>query len=521
MAVKAQCATVESSTFSCGAIMQLTIVTTCSGYGQYLNAWARSITTQTMRPHAVIIFTHGSDSAQGSAAATILTNVGFSNVRHEHCHETLDFGEARNRAVALAQTDWVMHFDADDTLLPNAIADFTALAPDADVISAGYVLSGNARLSTRDRCYQSADGIKALDLQSLASGISPFRKSFWVRSPYRTDMMGAWDTALWIGFARLGARFRATSRAVFHYNQHADSIFNQRRTILGWKRVRTAAQLKALRRQYFGAAIIVPRDLKPAADRERVWHRVRAHYETHHPQWPIAEGRTASGVWIKGAAIADAINKTNADVLIIADADCIVDPAALTASVNAVCLGAPWAMPHRDVYRADATMTARYCAEPATTLPILPDRHSVARDPYVGVDGGGIVVIRRVWYDAIGGIPLAFRGWGSEDRALAGLANNLLGPCVRGDADLLHLHHEPQNHGRQSAVNLQLLQILGQAAQRGKDALVGVAYSMPNPGIESLSKLTWRANVGTARPPVSPETLERMTARASQRRRAP
>ncbi len=491
----------------------LTIVTTCSGYGQYLPAWARSIMGQTVRPGAVIILTHGNDFSAGNLAAKMLTSIGLPNVQHEHSNDLFDFGEARNRAVSLTRTEWVMHLDADDTLLPYAVADFMALAPEADVISAGYVLTGAYRGSTRDRCYTSATGTQALNLQALASGVSPFRRSFWERSPYRTDMMGAWDTALWIGFARLGARFRATPRAVFHYNQHADSLFNQRRTVLGWKRVRTSAQLRALRREYHGAAIIVPRDLKPAEDRERVWRRVRAHYAAHHPDWPIVEGRCPTTTWVKGAAIADALDRTAADVLIIADADCLVEPSALTAAVNAVSAGAPWAMPHRLVYRADALMTARYCREPADPMPLLPDRHSVAREPYEGAPGGGIVVLRRVWYDAIGGIPHAFRGWGSEDRALAGLAETLLGPCVRGDADLLHLHHAPQAQGSQSAVNLQLLQILGHAALRGKDALVGVAYAMPNPGAGNLSKLTWRANVGTARPPVSPETLARMTAR--------
>src|SRR6185369_4559096 len=118
--------------------------------------------------------------------------------------------------VSLSETPWVMHLDADDTLLPWAVEEFQQIAPNADVIQSGYRRTGHlmAGPSRKERIYKGADGLKALDLSSICSGVSPFRRSLWEQSPYRTDMLGAWDTALWIGFARLGARFRPTTRAV-------------------------------------------------------------------------------------------------------------------------------------------------------------------------------------------------------------------------------------------------------------------------------------------------------------------
>ncbi len=460
--------------------MNLTIVTSCTGYGQYLAEWAASIAAQTVKPACVCLFTHGTESDRVAAtrAVTRLTMAGIPVMAH-HVTERVDFGTARNKAVAMSRTEWVMHLDADDTLMPHAIEEFRTLAPEADVISAGYVLAGR-RISgvttQRQRLYRSADGVGAFALPSMAAGVSPFRRSFWEREPYRTDMVGAWDTALWIGFAKLGARFRATSRAVFQYRQHDDSIFNQRRRIYGWNRALTGAQLKALRRGYTGVAIVVPRDLTPSPDRERVWQRVRAHYETHHPEWPIVEGVCPSPRWSKGTAIAHAA--TDADILVIADADCLVDPLALRQSVESVRSGAGWAMPHTMVYRAHAAMTEAYCATPAELLLTPPDHGTRDREPYEGAPGGGIVVIRHVMYQAIGGMPFAFHGWGSEDRALACLANTLLGPCVRGDADLIHLWHAPQSKRHEPHANLQLLRKLGAAALISKDALIQAVRTM-------------------------------------------
>jgi glycosyl transferase family 7 (putative galactosyltransferase) len=110
------------------------------------------------------------------------------------------------------------------------------------------------------------------------------------------------------------------------------------------------------------------------------------------------------------------------------------------------------------------------------------DQYPLVRDVYEGAPGGGIVVIKRVNYEAIGGIPHAFCGWGSEDRALALLCETLLGPCVRDTAELLHLFHQPQPKTGMTTSNLQILRRLGNAALHGKDALVAAVKTLPRAG---------------------------------------
>lgn len=456
----------------------LTIVTSCVGYGKYLHEWATSIINQSVKPGRVCIFTHGSqkDSLQGSTAMMRLIGAGIASY-HAHSDDRLDLGVARNRAVELAESEWVMHLDTDDMLFPDAVNNLQRCNGDADVVQAGYTRVGQiAGMSTKTRLYTGADGLAALDLPSLASGNSMFRRSFWEQSPYRTDMLGAWDTVLWLGFAHIGARFRPSTIPIFQYRQHMDSVFNQRRNTLGWSRVHTTAMLKAMRRKYEGVAVIVPRDHYPTPERERNWQRVKRHYELNHPTFQIIEGFCPSIKWVKGAAIADGMSRCSAEVVVIADADVMVDPVALVESVCWVGSGFPWSMPHRRVFRANTSVTDALCR---TDEFQVPHESGLDRSVYEGAPGGGIVVLRHVMYDAIGGMPMAFQGWGSEDKCLALICDKLIGPCERGDADLVHLWHQPQTTMKNHTANVQLLQLLGYQAQQGRDALVQSLAALP------------------------------------------
>lgn len=314
-------------------------------------------------------------------------------------------------------------------------------------------------------------------------------------------MRGAWDTALWIGFARLGARFRATSRPCFWYWHHPDSIYTRRRLTFDWTHAMTAAMLGSLRRNDRGAAFIIPRDRSMLPAREAAWRYTQRWLAAHHPEWPIIEGYGNGKDWSKGEAIADALMRTTADVLIVADADCLVAPTALAWTVEQVRRGAPWAIPHQHVYRASQSVTARYLAQLPAAL-VMPDAADLTREPYIGYVGGGIFVVRRVHYEASGGIPLAFRGWGGEDTALATILDGMIGPHVRGTADLLHLWHEPQatkKDGMLVARNNRRYRVLLQESKKGQEALWKAICTLPNPPVAVVPPWKQKALAKAAR----------------------
>lgn len=169
--------------------------------------------------------------------------------------------------------------------------------------------------------------------------------------------------------------------------------------------------------------------------RERAWQWVRERYATIHPDWEVVEARAPEGEWSKGAAVNPAVEASNAEVVIQADADCWCDR--LSEAVAAVEAGASWAVPHLRVRRLSEEGTAAALAGE--------DRHKqpLAQRPYGGILGGGFVVARR---EVLLAAPLdpRFQGWGQDDESHALALDALFGPPWRGKADLWHLWHPPQ-----------------------------------------------------------------------------
>jgi N-terminal domain of galactosyltransferase len=180
-------------------------------------------------------------------------------------------------------------------------------------------------------------------------------------------------------------------------------------------------------------AVIVP-FASDDDSRHQAWNHVRAHYETHHPRWPIFVG-TCRGTWSKGAAVADALTRTRAERLVIADADSLVDPARLRTAV-ALLNRHPWVVPQTRVRRLSEAATACvYDGAPLDTDLTLTKRE------YEATPGGGIVAITRDAYDLAGGIDPAFEVWGGEDEAFAAALTTLVAKPSRLSGVLWHLWH--------------------------------------------------------------------------------
>lgn len=166
--------------------------------------------------------------------------------------------------------------------------------------------------------------------------------------------------------------------------------------------------------------------------RELVWAWVRPRIERF--GWPVTVAEHGDGPWIKASTVMPAIEASNADVVVVHDADCLAP--ALPAAVCAVQSGAPWAMPHLLVHRLTRVATAEVLAgAPVEDQP-------VEQPPYAGVMSGGVIVLRR---DVALDTPMdaRFQGWGGEDHSWGYALAALHGDPWRGTDPLYHLWHPP------------------------------------------------------------------------------
>ena len=139
--------------------------------------------------------------------------------------------------------------------------------------------------------------------------------------------------------------------------------------------------------------------------------------------------------WCKAAAVNPAVEASAAEIVVVTDADVWAE--GLEDAIDAVRAGAPWAMPHRGVFRLTEASTAAFMAgADPYDLPL-------EQPAYLGLEGGGVVVARR---ETLCAVPLdpRFIGWGGEDVSWGRALRALEGPPWRAKRPLIHLWHPPQ-----------------------------------------------------------------------------
>ncbi|MGE0138655.1 MAG: galactosyltransferase-related protein [Ilumatobacteraceae bacterium] len=143
------------------------------------------------------------------------------------------------------------------------------------------------------------------------------------------------------------------------------------------------------------------------------------------------------GPWSKGEALRDAAARAAGEILIVADADSLVELDDLEEAIRQAAAG-HWVVPHRTVYRLTEAETARvYDGARFRRGPGL-----VVRQPYTGPPGGGIVVLQRAHWELVGGVDPRFMGWGGEDISFGYALETLVGWHYRLAGRLFHLWHE-------------------------------------------------------------------------------
>jgi len=188
-----------------------------------------------------------------------------------------------------------------------------------------------------------------------------------------------------------------------------------------------------------GVSVVIPYT-SDDEHRQAARRYVLGWYARHHPSWEVVEGE-CPGDWSKGAALADAVDRASHDVLVVADADSFVPADVLDQAVRVLAAGAGWVMPHRIVFRLSEEHTRQIYAGSE------PQRRATCRAPYAGVTGGGITVLTRQTWRAVGGIDPRFVGWGGEDMAFGWALETLCGPGVHLAGPLFHLWHKHEAKG--------------------------------------------------------------------------
>lgn len=163
--------------------------------------------------------------------------------------------------------------------------------------------------------------------------------------------------------------------------------------------------------------ILVP--YRPANDRQRwCWDMVRPELERF--GWPIIEG-TCGGRWARAEAVNDAARKAGSwDAALIADCDTLPDHEAIVRAMWWVSTTGGGARPHGKRYMlTDAgSLVAMQRGVEAVKFAASANYNRFAKSEHLHPQqwyGGGLDVVTREAFDAVGGFCEAYQGWGWED----------------------------------------------------------------------------------------------------------
>jgi hypothetical protein len=123
------------------------------------------------------------------------------------------------------------------------------------------------------------------------------------------------------------------------------------------------------------------------------------------------------------------------DVVVICDADTLVEPEPLLEAINA-CSDGLLHLP----YTRYRSLTQQGLAQYRAGTPLM---DCCVDHDHEWATGGAYVIQANAWWRA-GGMDERFQAWGFEDTAFRVAADALLGPTVKHEGTIHHLWHQPE-----------------------------------------------------------------------------
>lgn len=146
----------------------------------------------------------------------------------------------------------------------------------------------------------------------------------------------------------------------------------------------------------------------------------------------------------RSAARNDAFDRSDGDIIIIADADTLFVPSVMDTAVKMVRdTKYEWVMPYTTYYNAheDWSMSFRQHPRPLQEE----DERNIHFEHQLPGATSGVLVLSRLAFDAVNGYDERFVGWGWEDIAFSCALNSQCGPLTRVPGYVVHLWH-PHPH---------------------------------------------------------------------------
>ncbi|UAC49109.1 glycosyltransferase [Bacillus aquiflavi] len=167
---------------------------------------------------------------------------------------------------------------------------------------------------------------------------------------------------------------------------------------------------------------------------------VKAFYKNTFPNADLCVGYSETKPFSKSQAVNNAAKTAAGDTFIIVDADIICSPKVINDSVKRLN-HTPWIIPYSKVAHLNKHRTERLLqTDPKWPLDLNP-KDKITKTKKNMLPVGGINILSRPCFEAVGGFDERFIGWGGEDDAFAASLNTICGHYTRLPHLIYHLWH--------------------------------------------------------------------------------
>lgn len=204
---------------------------------------------------------------------------------------------------------------------------------------------------------------------------------------------------------------------------------------------------------YSGVSLIVPFREDSSGTRTATWKWLEAFYREHLPEAEIVIGRDDGMPYSKSVAVNEAASRARGYILVIMDADVLIDPEIIRNCVSEIEKSprAKWFIPFTTAHRLNREKSNQLQAtDPTTaTTAFTPTKYD-CEDAIEGAPGFIHILSRRA-FDRVEGYDPRFRGWGGEDTSFKHAVDTLYGSHTRLPSHIVHLWHERPGAGSSSS----------------------------------------------------------------------
>jgi len=207
-------------------VPKVTVAIPCYNHGAYLPETLASIEAQTLCDYEIIIVNDGSTDAE---TLSFLNTLNSSKIK-VLTTKNRGVSAARNSAIAVASSDYILPLDADDKIAPSYLEKAVAILdeqPDVAIVYCDQIAFGE-----REGLFSLPDyDRRRLLIENLMPVSAVFRKIIWEEAGgFSESMVCGWeDWDFWISVSRFDLGIVKLKEPLFYYRVRADSRDNAMR----------------------------------------------------------------------------------------------------------------------------------------------------------------------------------------------------------------------------------------------------------------------------------------------------